>query len=328
MASLHSPGVVGVTDRRYLFILGRMGKLLLVGGGSAAWSDWLKDNRGGRDLVVLDPADAHHGAAGRLWVLRGTRPIYSAFYGSLDPLRAPHLLIAALHEFLGVVDDSAIVQLFPLRASPLMRQLTQTITDMIRPARILMPDGEPDEGISWPVGPEVAELAKPLPPMVRQAQRKAQWLKLIERSSRHEIPLDRLTIQGARLGSGRLLDSIMRQRAGLESALRVEVCGSALLVITHEDLAEEQVTRALDITHTQRAHIVHPEDYENLLCAFVRLSGEEFGYGRIETIDFEAGAVVACADAVPPVPIPILRLGSLRVDADGRELGEVRPWQV
>lgn len=305
-----------------------MGKLLLVGGGSAAWADWLKDNRAGRDLVVLDPADAHYGAAGRLWVLRGVRPIYSAFYGSLDPQRSPHLLVAALHEFLDVVDDNAIVQMYPMRASPLMRQLTQTVTGMVRPARILMPNDEPDDAICWPVGPESVKLIKPLPNLVLQAQRKAQWLKLIERSSCHEIPLDRLTIQGARLGSGRLLDSIMRQRAGLEDALRVEVCGSSLFVVTKGDLAEEQVTRALDITHTQRAHVVHPEDYENLLCAFVRLSGDEFGYGRVETLDFEAGLAVVMADAVPPVPIPILRLGSLRVDADGRELGEVRPWQV
>ena len=317
-----------LTIRRYLFILGRMGKLLLVGGGSAAWADWLKDNRAGRDLVVLDPADAHYGAAGRLWVLRGIRPIYSAFYGSLDPQRAPHLLMAALHEFLGVVDDNALVQLYPMRATPLMRQMTQTVTSMVRPARILMPSDEPDDAICWPVGPEAVELIKPLPSLVLQAQRKAQWLKLIERSSRHEIPLDRLTIQGARLGSGRLLDSVMRQRAGLEEALRVEVCGSSLLVVTKGDLKEDQVTRALDITHTQRAHIVHPEDYENLLCALVRLSGEEFGYGRVEALDFEAGMAVVMADAVPPVPIPILRLGSLRVDADGRELGEVRPWQV
>lgn len=305
-----------------------MGKLLLVGGGSAAWSDWLKDHRNGRDLIVLDPADAHHGPAGRLWVIHGNRPAYSAFYGSLDPLRAPHLMVAALHEFLGVVAEDSIVQLFPTRPSPLMRQLTQLVADLIRPSHILIMEGDHDEHMTWPVGPESAEPAHALPAMVYQAQRKAQWLKLIERASRHELQLDRLAIQGARLGSGRVLDAVMRQRAGLEEALRVEVCGSALLVVTAQELSGEDVSRALDVTHTQRAHVVHPQDYDNLLCAFVRLNGEEFGYGRIEQIDFELGKVVAYVDAVPPVPVPIVRLGSLRVDGDGRELGEVRPWQV
>lgn len=305
-----------------------MGKLLLIGGGSATWNDWLKEHRAGRDLVVLDPADAHYGPAGRLWVIRGQRPAYSAFYGSLDSQRAPHLMVAALHEFLGVIEDNAIVQLFPTRPSPLMRQLTQLIADLVRPSTIYISNHDVDEGICWPVGPEQIELAKGLPPMVVQAQRKAQWLKLIERSSRHEIPLERLSFQGARLGSGRLLDEVMKQRAGLESALRVEVCGSSLLIVTHEDMDGEEVSRVLDLTHTQRAHVVHPQDYDNLLCAFVRLNGDEFGYGRIETIDFEGGRVIAYADAVPPVPVPIVRLGSLKVDSDGRELGEVRPWQV
>ncbi len=304
-----------------------MGKLLLVGSGSTSWGEWLKEHRGNRDLVVLDPADTHHGPPGRLWVVRGSRPVYSSFYGSLDPVRSPHLMVAALHEFLGVVGDDAIIQMFPVRTTPLVRQLAQVIADMVRPEKILVADGLEDT-FSWPIGPEQVSIEKSLPPMVHQAQRKAQWLKLVERGARHEIALDRVILQGARLGSGRQLDSIMMQRVGLEHALRVEVCGTALLVVSDEHLPEEQVSRALDLTHTQRAHLVHPSDYRDLLCAFVRLSGEEFGYGRIEEIDFAGGRILAHADAVPPVPVPIVRLGSLRVDADGRELGELRPWQV
>lgn len=304
-----------------------MGKLLLVGGGSASWNEWLRQHRAGRDLVVLDPADAHHGAPGRLWFIRGPRPAFSTFYGSLDPLRAPHLMVAALHEFLGVVADDGIVQLFPTRPTPLMRQLAQTVADMVRPSDILIAADE-EEAMVWPVGPQSVELERTLPPMVQQAQRKAQWLKLIERSERHELPLDRLAIQGARLGSGRQLDAIMRQRVGLEEALRVEVCGGSLLVVANDDLDEVEIGRALDLTHTQRAHVVHPGDFTNLLCAFVRLSGEEFGYGRIEELDFESGKAIVMADAVAPVPVPILRLGSLRVDVNGVEMGEIRPWQV
>lgn len=304
-----------------------MGKLLLVGSGNVMWAEWLREHRGNRDLIVLDPSDVHHGPPGRLWVIRGSRAVYSSFYGSIDPVRSPHLMVAALHEFLQVVGEDAIVQMFPVRPTPLVRQLAQVVADMVRPEKILVADGLEDT-FSWPIGPESVVLDKALPAMVQQAQRKAQWLKLVERGARHEIPLDRVILQGARLGSGRILDGVMLQRAGLEHAQRVEVCGSALLVISEQHLPEDHMSRALDLTHTQRAHGVHPHDYENLLCAFVRLSGEEFGYGRIEEIDFAGGKIIAHADAVPPVPVPIVRLGSLRVDADGRELGELRPWQV
>ena len=72
--------------------------------------------------------------------------------------------------------------------------------------------------------------------------------------------------------------------------------------------------------------VVSAREYDNLLCALVRESGEEIGHGMIESFDFRNGIVRVWADAVPPIPVRVLKLGSLRVDRNGKELGELRAW--
>jgi len=305
-----------------------MARTLLVGRSGASWFEWLRENRKGRDLIVLDPADAHYGPAARLWMIRGDRPLFSCFYGSLDAGRAPHLMAAALSDFLQKANSDTIIQLFGYRASPLHRQTAHIVASMVQPETLLIESGTEIDGDGWPIGPEYVDLPEGLPLMVVAAQRKAQWLKLIERGNPHELLLREVCIQGARLGSGKPLDEHARTKAGLGDALYAETCGSALLIVGGAGMSESAISRALDLTHTKRTFLVEPEDYANLLCSFVRQNGEEFGFGMIESIDFEQGVIYARSDAIPPVPVRIVRLGSLKVDIDGRELGEVRPWQV
>src|SRR5262249_27431054 len=104
--------------------------------------------------------------------------------------------------------------------------------------------------------------------------------------------------------------------------------GGTLLLLSNEEPSDQSVARALDVFHCGRVHVVHPESYDNLLCSFARESGEDFGTGIVQKIDFETKTATILCDAVPPAPIRILKLGGLRVDPSGRELGEVRPWQV
>ena len=103
---------------------------LLVGADGAAWHAWRTAERKPRDLVLLDPADAHYGPAGRLRLIRGDRAISTTFFGAMDAQRAPHLVLAACAELLGQAEGVPCVQLFPYRPSPLMRQLAQTIAFM------------------------------------------------------------------------------------------------------------------------------------------------------------------------------------------------------
>lgn len=305
-----------------------MGRTLLIGRSGSSWHEWLATERKGRDLILLDPADAHYGPAGRLSLIQGDRIVRSSFYGSLDPQRAPHLIASALGSLLDEAGADAVVQCFAYRPLPLLRQLAITLAFQVRPERLLIEKDLEIDHDGWPIGPEEVEPRASLPPLVVDAQRKAQWLKLLERCSPHTIPLQGCSVQGLRLGSGRLIDELTKQRAGLEHELHVEVCGSTLFIVAEGQFGDERIGRAMDMTHVARAQVVNPGDYEDLLCAFVRPNGDEFGYGMIERIDFSERRIYARCDAIPPVPVPILRVGSLRVDSDGREHGDVRPWQV
>lgn len=305
-----------------------MSRTLLIGNPATTWREWLKAHRGGRDLLCLDPSDPQQGIPGRLTLLRGDRPIYSRFYGSLDPQRAPHVLFAALVQALTVADDDVLIQGFPYRPTPVLRQVLFLLTQLIQPDEIVVAMGSDLDLDGFPVGPEEVQLEKAFPAMVLQAQRKALWLRQIERCEPHEVRLNRVTLDGVRLGSGVSLTAQDRERVGLADALHAERNGKTLLVVAEYEPTEDALMRALDGTGCARAHFAHPESYGDLMCSFAHANGEDFGYGFLREIDWENGLMKIDCDAVPPAPVRLLRLGALRVDRDGNELGELKPWQV
>jgi hypothetical protein len=305
-----------------------MSRTLLIGNSAYSWREWLKSNRGARDLICLDPADANLGPPARLTLSKDQRPHRWRFYGSLDPLRSPHIIMAAVAEFLNESSDGLIVQLYAYRATPLLRHLTTLIAQVLQPSEILMPPQTEIEQLGWPVGPEPVEVETAFPELVQNAQRKAQWLKLIESCEEHSVDLRKVSVEGARLGAGTTLLPEIRQRAGIEAAEHAEVCGGNLLIVAADQPEEGALSRALDVTHCTRATVVDPSAYNNLLCSFAHQPGDDFGMGMIRQIDFSKMVATVRCTAVAPAPVRILRLGSLRVDSDGRELGEARPWQV
>ncbi|MEA2553859.1 MAG: hypothetical protein QOJ65_2035 [Fimbriimonadaceae bacterium] len=305
-----------------------MARTLLIGSQETTWRAWLKANRKRRDLLVLDPADPDHGHLGRLAAFRGGKVLGSCFYGSLDPSRAPHVLVASLCRLLDLVADDALVQLFPMRGGPLLRHVVLLLAQLVEPAEILVPAKAAFDLEGFPVGPHEVELEAAFPDAVRSAQRKANWLKLLERCVEHQVELRGVSIEGARLGSGRAIKPEQLAKAGLQDVLHGEVSGGTLLLISDEDPDDTLLARALDMFHCGRTHVVPPGSYNGLLCSFARQSGEDFGTGMIQCIDFASRTARVLSDAVPPAPVRILKLGGLRVDTAGREMGEARPWQI
>jgi polynucleotide 5'-kinase involved in rRNA processing len=305
-----------------------MARTLLLSSASFTWRDWLKEHRKDRDLLCIDPSEPSQSPPGKLTMFRGAKPFYSRFYGSLDPSRSPHVIVAALAHMLPLASGDAIVQLFAVRNAPLVRQMAGLCAQMVQPDEILAPRGAELDLEGFPVGPEEVDLEATFPAMVQQAQRKAQWLKLIEECSEHTLILRQVSVEGTRLGSGEPIHPDMIAKAGLREVVHAEVASGTLLLVTETEPEDHVIARALDIFHASRASVVGPDAYNNLLCSFARQNGEDFGMGIVKRIDFESGVATIASTAVPPAPVRILRLGGLRVDLSGRELGEVRPWQV
>ncbi len=305
-----------------------MAGTLLIGNPNTSWREWLKEHRGNRDLICLDPSDPVHGTPTRFSVFKKSRPVFVRFYGSLDPSRFPHVLLATLAQALQIAEPDALVQLFPYRATPLLRHTLMLVAQVMQPDQILIAEGTEIDQSGFPIGPESVELEKAFLPMVQDAQRKAQWLKLVEDCDDHDIDLATLSIEGTRLGSGVRLNEEEKKKVGLEDALHVEKIGGSLFIVSEDDPEDRAVAHAQDMTGTHRANFVSPHLFEGLLCSFARQSGEDFGMGLIDRIDWLNRRASILCTAVAPAPVRILRLGSLRIDTAGRELGEVRPWQV
>jgi len=175
--------------------------------------------------------------------------------------------------------------------------------------------------------PEFVELERARSRKVESAQRKARWLAFLDCATEQEFLLDRLPMEGARLGSGKPLTRKELDTL-LPGAVHGETLGSTLFVVTNEPLDDYHAGRALDACHATKLHAARETDYEGLLCSLVRGSGEDFALAIIRKLDFARGAVKLMSDAVPPAPAAGLRIGSLRIDPAGNERGEIAPWLV
>lgn len=305
-----------------------MEHVLLIGTYEHSWKAWIAQNAPQHDLIVLDPLDTDHGPAARFCLVRDGRVVRWCFYGSLNPQRAPHRVVECLAVLLAEARDAVVVQMFGYRPGPTLRQLSLSLASVLRPTRIVVGQGTPIDLEMWPIGPEEAQVDVAFPPVVRNAQRRARWLKMIEDCREHEVPIKRISFDGARLGSGVRLDLGRLAKLGLEGTEHAEVCHKVLYLVSDLAIDERSLTAALDDVGAERAHVVNRTLFEGLLCAFSRDSGEDFGLGFVRQADFRSGVLHVSCTAIPPAPVRLVRLGSLRIDRSAKEYGEIRPWEV
>ncbi|MBS1723324.1 MAG: hypothetical protein JSS66_10265 [Armatimonadetes bacterium] len=292
-----------------------MARTLLVGAPGWTWREWLKENRVA-SLLCLDPSNADHGPPGRAYLWSAGKSPRWRFIGSSDPVRSPVALFQAAWTLSEGCDT---VLLFPVRDSPIARQLATSIAQALALDRILVPLGSGLAPLGWPVGAEETSVPEELPAMVLEAQRRAQWLTVLESTEEHVVDLRSVATEGARLGSGRALE--LQGWKGW-----AEVSGSVLHLVGDQEPDEQQVSQFLDDAGARRLSVVSPASYVGLTCSFASQEGEDFGIGFIRSFLPERGMLEVACTAVAPAPVRILRLGAMRIDGGGRELAESKPW--
>lgn len=301
---------------------------LLIGPPGVSWRETIHADFGDHDLVCLDPAAPDYGALARLVLWRDGKVRAWRFFGSLDAARFPHVALEALVRLIGASDRNTVVLCPSYRPGPVLRHLLALVAWVARPERILIAEGTPIATTGWPIGPESVSPQEAYPELVQSAQRRAGWLRLWEQGEEHTLDLSSIALEGSRLGAGRRVERSERASGGLPDTAYVEVCGSTLFVVSHDDLAENDVSRALDHFGCSKAQMARPSDYADLVCSFARDNGQDFGFGFVRELDPLSGVLRVRCTAVAPAPVRIVRLGSIRVSEAGRELGETRPWQV
>lgn len=304
-----------------------MNRTLLMGSPGTQWRERLEALTNGRPLLVADPMDPNHGTPGRVALYQGSRCVSWRLVGALDVARNPLALLQGLAQLLPEAGDHAVVQLFAPRPTPLHRQLAVACAQLIAPTEVLVPPdfALPLEG--WPVGPQTIEAEPAFPAMVRNAQRRARWLELLEQCHDHTVAWRDVNVQGARMGTGLPADPSVRQALG-DSVVMAEVAGKTLVTLASGPVSEDAVARALDLAHAERWIALDPMQFSGRLCAFARSDGEPFGLGVVEEMDVKSGTLSIRCTAIPPAPVRILTLGTLRLDAQGREVSDEAAWII
>lgn len=296
-------------------------RTLLVSHPKWTWREWIKENLGERDLVVLDPSWSEKGPPARCSIHRGGKTVAWQLVGTLDVQKNPIGWLSAAFRLVAAAAPDAVVLLFPMRVSPVLRQLALSLAQGFAFDEILVPEKSRFELQPWPTGATAVELPNSFLPLVQDAQRRARWLELVEKCQEHVVPLGQVHLVGSRLGSGTRL----RHQDLSELA---EISGGVLHVVTDRNLPESEVRRAMDVTHATRLSMVSPDSYHGLLCSFCHQSGEDFGMGYVKALDPQAETLTVMCDAVVPAPVRIVRLGLIKIDSGGIDDLSADLWTV
>ncbi len=167
---------------------------------------------------------------------------------------------------------------------------------------------------------------------VRATRRTARFLAALDGSEPLTFPLDQITLLGTTLGTGEPLPHHLLQFLGQSlgrPALHAERSGPALSVIVNGERWDTSGLAAIESYFGSRSiSVTAAQKFAGLLVGLVSGSGVLLGIGRIDRIDFARRTLTVLTPCRKPAAVAQIWLGSLRLRADGRENGEVRPGEI
>lgn len=274
-----------------------------------------------QELIVLDPEEYNHGPAGRLVLLREGRVAAWSFVGSLDPLRQPLALFSGLAALMRKAGPNPAVRLFPLKKAPLAIQTALEIAHILQPEKIITVESRGLEKLPWPVGAESVPGEKAPPDMVPEARRRREFSTLSDAQQLHPFDWTSGGLMGGRLGRG---TPVPRP----DDTLWAEVMAGTLFVLTPQTLSDAQLRRMMEDSNCDKVMSASPDDYKGLLVGLARQDGTDFGLGLIEQVDLARRTFLVRSPFPPETPIPLLKLGGLKLDSTGKQVAAVRLWSL
>ena len=179
----------------------------------------------------------------------------------------------------------------------------------------------------------VSDLARRKTSAARTTRRTARFLTALERSQPLQFSLDDVTLLGTGLGLGTPLPHHLQQflsQSLQRPVLHAEqISAEGLYVVTHGEGWDSSGLAAVEsFFSTRSVTIVAAQKFAQLLVGLLAPTGALLGLGRIERIDFARRTLTIQSPCRKPRAVTQIRFGSLRLGADGRELGETRPGEL
>ena len=166
----------------------------------------------------------------------------------------------------------------------------------------------------------------------RATRRAARFLAALEGAEPLTFSMEQAALLGTTLGTGEPLPyhllQFLSRSLGLP-ALHAERSGGSLFVVVSGDHWDTSGLAAVESYFGVRSvTITAAQKFAGLLVGLVSAAGILLGIGRIERIDFSRRTLTVLTPCRKPGAVAQVWLGSLRLRADGRENGEVRPGEI
>ncbi|MCX7925826.1 MAG: Clp1/GlmU family protein [Fimbriimonadales bacterium] len=162
-------------------------------------------------------------------------------------------------------------------------------------------------------------------PPHRAQHRRVAFARYFEKALSHTLPLEQFRFIGRRLGSGQPLSEARKRfladqiRAEL---LHAETIGDSLHLIVRQPLSDAQIETLMTLANVNKLVMLPQSAYHNLLVGLIDYTGQCYGLGLIETLDYKARTLTVLSPVRSVQPVRWVQLGYLRILPDGTELGE------
>jgi hypothetical protein len=294
-----------------------MARVLCVLDSRWSWKAWLERNRKNRPVLTFDPGVL----PARATLSQSERLAGWRFVGTTSAPRNPIGVMGAGLALAHQAGEDWIGFLFDPGQNLVLNQLALEMAQALRVTHVLVPRGSQLETHGWPVGAETVELEEGYPAMVRDAQRRAQWLEVFQAAEDHTVELAAVHVLSGRLGAG--IPVPMPDPGALAWKY-----GPNLHVVSARSLTPSETDRLTAQHKVKQVSHATPDDYIDLVCSLADQEGQDLGIGTVQHLDLETATLVIKNTAAAPAHPQILKLGTTKVDAKGRETGEIKPWSL
>lgn len=298
-----------------------MGATLLVNHPRWSWREWLRQNLQSQTLIVADPGFSDHGWAARVCLVRDQKIRRWRFVGVNDGAHAPLPVLTATAQMAADADRDFFLLAPSAMSGPIARELVMMMGEIAGVERVMVPAKSSYARWKWPWPLETVEMDNPTPDYLLLAHRRAKWVEMLDQCREHEIDLAEVVVEHARTGAGQKIDLTQWGGVGWTH-------GAVLHVITDETIDEFTAARLMDEAHARRISLLSPVEFHGILCSQARADGRDVGMGVIRKLDPRSQKLTLFTTAEEGARANILRLGLLRLDDYGHELGDLRSWTV
>lgn len=174
-------------------------------------------------------------------------------------------------------------------------------------------------------------LARRKPQDYRSRRRRAMFFEEFHKAERHIIPLEQAVCWNTWFSAGVPLK--WQYKKQVEDALRskllhAEVVGQGIYIVTETAYYPPGISVLQQTFKTRDITIVPASALKNVLVGLIDGGLNCLNTGILQAVDFQQRHLIVLSPIKTVSPIRVVVFGSMRVQADGVELGKIQPGEI